>query len=131
MSPPRRIRYLHVPLLIGDTWSTTAATPFGEVTVGFEVLAAEDITVPAGTFPCVTIRETESGPGATKATRNLLFGTRLQGGGSITNLVSLADGVGEVQTVFGVPSRADRLVSIDTPVAVRSTTWTTVRQLYR
>lgn len=130
-SPP--IPMLDEPLYVGKTWVVDSrASDSLAVRVHFEVTAFGEVTVPAGTFQVFTVQDTWEFPEGTRA-GNLFASVHMELGllGASQQTVGksyYADGVGQVQEVFG--SRTERLRAIRT-VEVEQTTWSRIRLLYR
>jgi len=128
--PP--ILVIDEPLSVGKIWEVDSQDSDSlAFHIRYEVTAFDDVTVPAGTFPAFTIRETVEFPegGQADKFRRLIRGIR----GPIQTTQQVADdtyanGIGKVLIVFG--SRTDRLYSRRT-VAVQPSTWTSIRMLYR
>jgi hypothetical protein len=127
-SPP--ILMIDEPLFVGKTWVVESVSSDGfAARVHFEVTAQGAVTVPAGTFQAFTVEDTWEFPENPPAEiAQACIRTTRGAAGTNTGRVSYADGVGEVQEVFG--SRTERLLSFST-VAVQASTWSGIRMLYR
>lgn len=123
-SPP--IPMIDEPLYVGKTWVVDSRDSDSlAVRVHFEVTAFGEVTVPAGTFQTFTVEDTWEFPEGTPAEK-ILACIRMELG--VSGTVQYADGVGQVQEVYG--SRTERLLSLRT-VGVEPATWTRIRMLYR
>lgn len=130
--PP--IPYIVAPLFVGKSWELTSAMVIVATndTIRlhwrFEVLGFGQVTVPAGTFEAVTIRQTvEELGGRRNKPETALVGPMGASLGGVPADISYADGVGRIQVVDG--SFGDQLLSYG-PTAVEPVTWSQIRALY-
>jgi hypothetical protein len=105
------VLYLDMPLFVGKVWSTTVQASWGAHARRFRVEGQGSVSVPAGTFECFHIALWSD---------DIYFATE-----------SYAENIGLVQKGEHDPYRLARLASLPGPVAVESTTWSGVRQMYR
>jgi hypothetical protein len=127
-APP--ILWIDAPLALDKAWDTTVEmVGFGSVTLHFRVVAADPMTVPAGTFDSFTIEwySDEAPPG--KIAGLDFTGKRSPHVASTTPTSESYTGTaGMIRSARG--STIDTLQRVEV-VAVEPRTWTGVRELYR
>jgi len=125
-TPPFTV--IDMPVSVGKTWDVTSqgSSDGSTIQLHFEVVAMENVTVPAGTFAAVTIEMTQSLPA--KGAFGVVVGLDPFGTTPAGELYSYADQTGLLRWISA--NRTDELVDIQA-VGVESTTWSAVRALYR